>query len=71
MELSINEKIKIIMKRRNMTQAELSEQLGMSRQNLNNKFSRNSFSEDEYKRIAEILNCEYKTVFVPLEENKK
>jgi len=74
MELSITEKIRIIMKRRNIMYAELAEKLGMSRQNLSNKFSRSSFTNEEYKRIAEILKCEYKTIFIPLEdieENRK
>ena len=63
MELSINEKIKIIMKRRKITQDELAQRLHMSRQNLSNKFRRNSFTDDDYRRIAAILDCTYTVTF--------
>lgn len=55
----MGEKIKIILKRRNMTITELASQLGTSRQNLTNKFARDNFSENEIKEIAQILDCEF------------
>ncbi len=61
--LSMGEKIRIIIKRRNITLSQLAESLGMSRQNLSNKMSRDNFSEKELQDIAEALNCSYQANF--------
>ena len=57
MPISMGEKIKIVLKRRNMTTTELAEKIGTSRQNLTNKFKRNNFSEKEIAEIAAVLDC--------------
>lgn len=57
--LTMSEKIKIIVKRRGITMGELAERLGISRQNLSNKLSRDNFSEKELREMAEKLNCEF------------
>ena len=57
--LTIGEKIKIMLNRRNMTISELAEQMGQSRQNMTNKLTRDNFTEKEAKEIANKLNCEY------------
>lgn len=59
MVLSMGEKIKVILGRRNMTITQLAEALHTSRQNLSNKFARDNFSENELKQIAQALNCEF------------
>ena len=59
MPLTIGEKIKIALKRRNMTLAQLADTIGQSRQNLSNKMSRDNFSEKEIIEIANALNCTY------------
>ena len=59
MPLSMGEKIKIILGRRNMTLGELADKTGQSRQNLSNKISRDKFSEKELQQIAEALDCSY------------
>ena len=46
-----------------MTLKDLAEKLGMSRQNLNNKLTRNNFSENELRSIAEALNCTLEITF--------
>ncbi len=63
MPLTMGEKIKVILNRRNMTLAQLSEKLGQSRQNLSNKMSRDNFTEKELHTIAEALDCSYKASF--------
>ena len=57
--LTMGEKIKIMLKRRNITLSELAERLGQSRQNLSNKMSRDNFTEKELIAIAEALDCTY------------
>ena len=59
MSISMGEKIKIVLKRRNMTLGELAEQTSQSRQNLSNKMSRDNFSEKELMTIAAVLDCTY------------
>lgn len=59
MPLTMGEKIKIILKRRNMTLAQLAESIGQSRQNLSNKMSRDNFTEKEVIVIAKALGCTY------------
>ncbi len=63
MSITIGEKLKIILKRRNMTLAQLAEATGQSRQNLSNKFNRDNFTEKEVKQIAEVLNCTFEASF--------
>lgn len=64
MPLTMGEKIKIILGRRNMTLAQLAEKIGQSRQNLSNKMSRDNFSEKELYEIAKALDCSYEAHFV-------
>ena len=63
MMLTMGEKIKIILGRRNMTLAQLAEKIGQSRQNLSNKMSRDNFSEKELYEIAEALGCTFSAYF--------
>lgn len=63
MAISMGEKIKIVLKRRNMTLGELAEQTSQSRQNLSNKMSRDNFSEKELATIADVLDCTYHAGF--------
>lgn len=59
MSISMGEKIKIVLKRRNITITELAESIGTSRQNLTNKFKRDNFSEKEILQITQALNCSF------------
>ena len=47
MQLTMGEKIKVLLNRKNLTLAQLAEKIGQSRQNLSNKMSRDNFSEKE------------------------
>ena len=60
MALTMGEKIKVILKRRNMTLSQLAEKTGQSRQNMSNKMSRDNFTEKEMLEISQKLNCTYK-----------
>lgn len=63
MTLTIGEKIKIIMNRKNVSMTELAGKLGMSRQNLSNKMARDNFTEADTREIAAALGCEVVTEF--------
>ena len=64
MTLTAREKIKIILSRRNMTQAELADKIEQSPQNLSNKMSRDNFSEKELIAISEAIGCTVKISFI-------
>ena len=59
MPLSMGEKIKVVLGRRNMTLGDLAEKTGQTRQNLSNKMSRDNFTEKELRKIADALDCTY------------
>ena len=71
MDITMSEKIKLLLGRRNMTLGVLAERTGQSRQNLSNKMARDNFTQDELKKIAEALGCQYKSTFVLLDTNEE
>lgn len=64
MEMSVAEKIRIILGRQKMTMGELAEASGQSRQNLSNKMSKGNFSEADIEKLAKALGCTVKITFV-------
>ena len=63
MYFTINEKIRIIAKRRGVSLSDLAGALGITKQALNAKLNRSTFSELEVKQIATALDCSFDTVF--------
>ena len=65
MNLTIGEKIKIVLKRQNITISDLASKLtpATTSQNLSNKFKRDNFSINEIKAIVEAIGCEFDGVF--------
>ena len=57
MELSVKEKVHIIMDRTGKNMTELAAATEQSRQNLTNKMSRGNFTEKDIFKIAEALGC--------------
>ena len=71
MSLTMGEKIKVILNRRNMTIAQLAALTGQSRQNMSNKMSRDNFSEKELREIAEALNSSFSAEFIMNDTNER
>ena len=63
MPLSMGEKIKVILSRRNMTFSQLAEATGQSRQNMSNKMRRDNFTEKDLQSIAAALDCTFTATF--------
>lgn len=63
MTFTTTDKIKALLNRRKMTATELAQRLGISRQNLSNKMSRDDFTTSDLIKIAKELNCTYEGVF--------
>lgn len=71
MNLTMGEKIRVILKRRGMTVAQLADLTNQTRQNLSNKLTRDNFQEQDIKAIAEALNCEYEAYLVMKDTGEK
>lgn len=69
--MSMSKKIKILLVEREITMTDLAERLGTSKSNISNKMKRNNFSEKELKEIAEVLNCDFKGIFVMRDTGKE
>ena len=69
--LTMGEKIRIILKRRGMTVAQLAELTNQTRQNLSNKLTRDNFQEQDIKAIADALNCDYEAHLVMRDSGEK
>lgn len=54
-----SQKVKMALAMKGRTAAWLADEIGMSRQNLANKISRNSLSVEELTKIAEVLGGVY------------
>lgn len=62
--MSMTEKIRIMLvKRGNISEAELARRIGISPQNLNHKMRRDNFAEKDLQLIAEALDCTYSAHF--------
>ena len=71
MNLTMGEKIRVILKRRGMTVAQLADLTNQTRQNLSNKLTRDNFQEQDIKVIAEALNCDYEAYLVMKDTGEK
>lgn len=63
MALTMGEKIRVLLKRKNMSVQELADLLGQTRQNVNTKLRKDNFNEHDLKQIAEVLNVKYEGFF--------
>lgn len=70
MKLTMGEKIRILLKRKNVTIVELSKRLKTTNQNMANKFKRDNFSVNELEAIAKALDCEFEGFFVDKDGEK-
>lgn len=62
--MSMSEKIRILLvKRGNLSEAELARRLGEAPQNFNRKLKRDNFSEADLKKIANALDCTFEANF--------
>lgn len=63
--MALTEKIRILLvKRGNISEAELARRMGISPQNLHNKMKRDNFTESDLQEIAAALDCALDVRFV-------
>lgn len=64
MELTTSEKIRIILKRKGMTLAQLAKATNQSRQCLSQKLERDNFGEQELRLYAEKMGVKFESYFL-------
>lgn len=62
--MSIQEQVKILCIKLNISLSELARKSGQSPQALSQKLKRGKLSIEELKEIAKAVNCEYETNFI-------
>lgn len=63
--MGMAEKIRILLiKRGNISEAELARRLNKSPQSFNASMKRDNFTEKDLHEIAKVLDCEYKATFI-------
>ena len=61
--LTISEKIRLIARRKGVSLTDLAASTGQSRQNLNAKLNRNSWTQKDLDTIAAALGCSAEVIF--------
>ena len=62
---NMTERIRVLLvKSGNLSEAELTRRMGITPQNLHGKMKRDNFTDDDLHKIAEVLGCSYKAVFI-------
>lgn len=69
--MSMTKKIKHLLVEREMTQAKLAEKLNITGATLSDKMKRDNFTENDLIEIADILNCDFKGIFVMRDTGKE
>lgn len=70
--MAMTEKIRLLLvKRGNISEAELARRMGVTPQNLNNKMKRDNFTEKDLVEIAEALDCTYTATFTMNDTQEK
>lgn len=62
--LLISEKIRAVMRRKGKTGKEFAAELGCSWQNVYLKLKRNNWSDEDLKKYAGVLGCDYEVTFI-------
>lgn len=71
MEMTIEEKIRTIMRRKDMTINTLAEQTGQSRQRIHQAFRLDSYNVTWLAKVAEALGCKVEISFIDKETGEK
>lgn len=69
--MTISEKIRLLLLRRNTTITALAVKMGISRQYLSKKLKNNDFSVSDLSKIATALNCHFDSVFTMNDTGEK
>ena len=62
--VTIEEKIRVLLAYCRMSQAELARKIGTTPSNLNQKLKRDTLTQSDLQKIAEVTGCEWRAHFV-------
>lgn len=62
--IGTTEKIKILMIKKGITQAELADKLNVAQPTLSKKFKLDDWRESDLKEIAKVCDCQYESSFI-------
>ena len=62
--MTIEQKIKMLLAYKGISQAELARKIDMTPSNLNQKIKRNTLTKEDLETIAHALDCQYRAEFV-------
>lgn len=71
MQMTTVEKIKLIRDRAGLNLGELAARAETTRQNLNNKFGRNNFSENEIRKLGDVMGYDVEITFINRETGER
>ena len=69
--MDLSKKIKMILIDRNMTIKDLNDKLGYKSNYFYVKLKKNDLTEEELKKIADFLNCDFEGIFIYRDTGKK
>lgn len=69
-KIDTKQKIETACKIAGITVTELGAKMGMSQQNISKRLKTGKFTQEEYKKMADIMGCEYYSIFVFPDGNK-
>jgi len=70
--MSMTQKIRILLvKKGNLSEAELARRINNSPSNLNQKMKKDNFAERELREIGDVLGCDVKITFVDRESGEE
>ena len=67
--MSMSKRIKQLLIEKDSNITKLAKLLNTTPQNLNNKLSRDNFTEKDLTKIAQVLGCKFETKFVVFDEH--
>lgn len=68
--MKLKQKIETACKISGITVTELGARMGMSQQSISNRLKTGKFRQDELEKMAEIMGCEYHSIFIFPDGNK-
>lgn len=64
-------KVRLLLVERGINQTELAKMLGMTPSNMSMKLAKDNMTEEDMRRIADVLDCDFEGTFVLRESGKR
>lgn len=64
-------KVRMLLVERGINQTQLAKMLGMTPSNMSMKLAKDNMTEEDLKKIADVLNCDFEGAFILRENGKR